>query len=426
MGRCFGASSLCRKVSAEGSLGRDTGSAEGPVARTVVILGASVRAAAQSALRAGFTPWGADMFADADLCAVADARRVENYPEGLAAAAEMAAAAPWIYTGGLENRPELVERITLLHPLWGNPAQVLRRVRDPWQLREVLVAAGIACPALARTAEGLPTDGSWLRKPLGSSGGTGIVAWRGKGQSMRAGTAAPEAAYKGVTGGGTWAGRGYFQQRIRGRSCSAVFVAAGGRAALLGITRQLVGTRWANAKPFRYAGSIGPLATVGPIARQFQRIGQVLAEQFGLVGVFGVDAVMAQGRVWPVEVNPRWTASVEVLERAWELPVFAWHAAACSIGALPAEWPAGSRPKAWIGKAILFAPVEIRVRERFARWARPLWAGRPWPDLADVPAPGTRIPAGRPVLTAFARGANQAAVVESLARRLAEVEARLT
>lgn len=397
-----------------------------PVAPRVLILGASVRAAAQSALRAGFVPWAADVFADADLCAAADARRVEDYPAGLPAAAAMAPAAPWMYTGGLENRPELVQRISAQRPLWGNPAEVLRQVRDPWRVRRALVAAGIGCPLLARSPEGLPADGSWLCKPLRGSGGAGIFAWRGQWPRASPGDGCQKTCLQAQPGQSPRGGRAYFQQRIRGRPCSAVFVGAGGRSVLIGVTLQLIGTRWTHAKPFRYAGSVGPLPVAGPVAAQFRRIGQALAGEFGLVGVFGVDAVLTQGQVWPVEVNPRWTASVEVLERAWGMPALAWHAAACSASRLPEGWAEGYRPTPWVGKAILFAPGELWVTEGFAGWARPRWADQEWPELADVPAPGTRILPGRPVLTVFAQGASQAAVLKDLACRLAEVEARLT
>lgn len=395
------------------------------MAPTVLILGASVRAAAQSALRAGFKPWAADLFADADLCAVANARQVEHYPHGLAAAAASAPAAPWMYTGALENWPDLVQRISADRPLWGNSADVLRQVRDPWRVRRALVAAGIACPLLSRNPEGLPADGSWLCKPLRGSGGAGIFAWRGEWPWPRTGPVPPGAPFQGQAGGAP-TGLVYFQQRIRGKACSAVFVGAAGRSVLIGITRQLVGTRWAHAKPFHYAGSVGPLPALGPVARQFQRIGQALAGAFGLVGVFGVDAVVARGRVWPVEVNPRWTASLEVLERAWAVPGFAWHAAACSGNVLPENCAKDFPPAPQVGKAVLFAPGEVRVTEAFAQWAQPKWAGPRWPELADVPAPGTRIAPGRPVLTVFAQGASQAAVLEHLACRLAEVEVRLT
>jgi len=397
-----------------------------PVAQTVVIVGASVRAAAQSAIRAGFVPWAADLFADADLCAVACARRITDYPEGLVAAAASAPFGPWMYTGALENRPDLVQRLSARRSLWGNSAEVLRKVRDPWRVRQALVACGILCPQLARSWAGLPADGSWLRKPLAGSGGVGIVAWRGEGQGPRARLRRPEGGSQNENPFGDASGALYFQKRICGKPCSAVFIGAKGRAVLLGITRQLVGTRWAHAKPFRYAGSVGPWLLRKPLGVQLERIGQALAQEFRLVGVFGVDAVVAAGRVWPVEVNPRWTASIEVLERACGLPVFAWHAAACSKGELPDWHYSRLRRHAQAGKAILFAPHELWVTEAFARWARPLWARREWPALADVPAAGTHIRPGRPVLTLLAQASSQAAVLHDLARGMAEVEGRLT
>ena len=51
---------------------------------SLLIFGASVRAAAFSALRAGLQPWCADLFADADLRARCPTIRVpaEVYPDG--------------------------------------------------------------------------------------------------------------------------------------------------------------------------------------------------------------------------------------------------------------------------------------------------------------------------------------------------------
>src|SRR5436190_2180226 len=45
---------------------------------TVVVVGASARAAAFAALRAGLRPWALDLFADRDLCAACPARRLEE------------------------------------------------------------------------------------------------------------------------------------------------------------------------------------------------------------------------------------------------------------------------------------------------------------------------------------------------------------
>src|SRR5690242_9210524 len=91
----------------------------------LLIVGASVRAAAQSAVRAGYRVWGTDLFADADLCAIADAASVARYPSGLLASMTAAPDAPFMYTGALENYPALIERMARLKTCWGNSAEVL-------------------------------------------------------------------------------------------------------------------------------------------------------------------------------------------------------------------------------------------------------------------------------------------------------------
>src|SRR4051812_33753816 len=98
----------------------------------LVLLGASVRAAASSALRAGLSPWGIDLFADADLCARCPAMRLGGrYPQGFLEAIENAPPGPWLYTGGLENHPFLVGQLADRRPLWGNDAGALVKARDP-------------------------------------------------------------------------------------------------------------------------------------------------------------------------------------------------------------------------------------------------------------------------------------------------------
>jgi len=95
----------------------------------LLILGASARAAAQSALRAGCRRvWAADLFADADLRACAEVVQVRDYPHGLEAAISQAPDGPWMYTGALENHPRLVDRLARLHPLLGCPGSVA-----PWE-----------------------------------------------------------------------------------------------------------------------------------------------------------------------------------------------------------------------------------------------------------------------------------------------------
>ena len=199
---------------------------------TLIIVGASARAAAFSALRAGLRPWCLDLFADADLQARCPVEVIpfEQYPRSLPQRIAAAPPGPWLYTGGLENRPAIVRRIARDRPLLGNDADVLRLVRDPVWLAKRFRTAGVPHPEVRMTE---PSSGTWLAKPRAGAGGAGIRAWQ-RGEPL------PQ--------------RLYFQEFIAGPSCAAVY--DGPR--LLGVTDQLVGEAWLGAGRFHYCGSIGP------------------------------------------------------------------------------------------------------------------------------------------------------------------------
>src|ERR1700733_2287062 len=90
----------------------------------LLIFGASARAAAFSALRAGLQPWCADLFADLDLAYCSRVTRVpgKEYPHAFLSLLQEAPPGPWMYAGGLENHPDLVEQMAQARPLWGNKA----------------------------------------------------------------------------------------------------------------------------------------------------------------------------------------------------------------------------------------------------------------------------------------------------------------
>jgi predicted ATP-grasp superfamily ATP-dependent carboligase len=126
-----------------------------------------------------------------------------------------------------------------------------------------------------------------------------------------------------------------------------------------------------------------------------------------------------------VEVNPRYTASVEVLEHATGLKALAWHRRAFDPKAERPAAPAAAA--ACVGKAILFAPRDVTFPAD-GPWAdvlrSPSAVGEA-PAYADIPPPNTHIKAGRPVLTFFARAATAEACEEELRRTAAELSARL-
>lgn len=396
------------------------GGYDGAMAETLLILGASARAAAFSALRAGFRPVCGDLFADSDLRAACPVTAIERYPAELAEVASAAPAGAWLYTGGLENYPKLVDRVSRSRELLGVGGDVLRRVRDPFLVAEALRRAGLPAPECRPSAAGLPTDGSWLVKGRRSSGGGLVAAWRGE-QTVRAQPG--------------WC----FQKRIAGESQAAVFVAAAAEARLVGVTEQLLACESPAENPlplgegvgdaFRYSGSLGPVPLTTVQRERFEQIGNVLAREFGLTGLFGVDCIVAGDGIWPVEVNPRYTASVEVLERAIGVSAIEWHVAACRETRLPQD-ALPTTSGMWFGKTIVYAPTTSGTKdyvvggELTAEW-QAANADSLWPRFADLPAPGTKVAAGQPVFTLFASAGDRQTLREQLAREAAAWQARL-
>ena len=390
-----------------------------PTRPPILIAGASARAAAFSAVAAGLAPQALDLFADDDLATCCPTIRVAGYPRGFAGAARSLPGSPWLYTGGLENHPRIVEAISRERSLWGNGGAVLRRVRDPWGVAETLHAAKINVPPLRRADNSRPPGIDWLLKSTGSSGGLGV----------RLG----DQCVPPSTGRHRW----YVQERVLGRSLGAVFLAADGAARLLGVTDQLVGTSWTGAPPFHYAGSIGPLRLTPRARATVARIGDCLAAEYQLVGLFGVDLIRdRQGRYWPVEVNPRYPASAEVLELATGVSIVGLHARACTERTLPQFAPLASR--GYVGKAVVYAPGDFIVTAtQNRRWhasnnslntasvsqsnATPVSCFK----VADIPRVGTQVPSGAPVVTLLERGRDVATVRRRLRSRCVALRNRL-
>ena len=206
-------------------------------------------------------------------------------------------------------------------------------------------------------------------------------------------------------GNGVCAALFYYQEFIEGESCAAIYLGDGRSARLLGVTKQLVGESWLHAAGFRYCGSIGPMVLGAAANQMLVDIGSALANGFGLRGLFGIDCILCDGVPYPVEVNPRYTASIEVLEHATGLSALALHRQVFDSTAPNRASPVASGAIA--GKAILFARAPLRFPEdgTWRSWTTTFPGVEIMPIFADIPQPGTLIDKGRPILTFFRRAA---------------------
>lgn len=383
----------------EGRPAATNSAAAGNMTDTLLILGASARAAASSTIRAGLNPSAIDLFGDVDLrqsCRLT--RCISDYPGEFPCVARELPPSAWMFTGGLENHTRIIDELSADRVLWGTPSRVISQVRDPWKLAECLRDAGLLYPDIAHVTScaGPPAwathvNRRWLRKPYRSAGGGKIDFWQAHRRSVA------DAAVDGSRGDpdATW----YLQREVEGDSQSAVFVAAGGEAVLFGVTRQLVGAAWAGASGFRYTGSIGPLPLPAAVVANWCRIGECLAREFRLQGLFGVDAIANREGIWTIEVNPRYTSSIEILEFGLQRHAIAEHIAACRDGRLNRRLP--ESVGRFRGKAVMYASRDLQIDEAFVATARQSNDRQPWPVVADIPPVGQRIVAGHPVATLF-------------------------
>jgi predicted ATP-grasp superfamily ATP-dependent carboligase len=189
---------------------------------------------------------------------------------------------------------------------------------------------------------------------------------------------------------------------------------------LLGSTRQLIGPPWTTAGPFVYAGNIGPWRLADATTAMLDTLGKLVAERAGLEGLFGVDFLLHENEEWVLEVNPRYPASLEILERATGAALLGHHLAACLQGELlpPPNFSPDARCH---GKAIVYARTRCTIdADQAGQWL--VEACEAEPSVADVPAAGTVIEPGQPVLTRFASGRTVEEVEEQLRAEVARGE----
>lgn len=333
--------------------------ASGPL----LIVGASARAAAMSAIRAGFEPWGIDLFGDRDFRDIASVRvcPMDQYPHGIPAIArswpELPKRAPLLLAGAMENHLQVVAKLAEDHPLLASSVSAIAKARDGNLWRFWPDMPGLRYPW---PGEEKAFGQGWMRKPRFSGGGRNID--RSPTMSCQTGDEV------------------YLQAFVPGRPVSAIYahesfpipaLPATGRC-LLGITQQLIGDRRLGTQGFIFCGNVAPLALSENQQALLERLGHWIMRTTGLRSIFGVDLILGgDGTLWPIEINPRYTASVEVIERL-------------------AYWPAAAKGIHHARQNAMVPDLSAVVLDHAA--------------VADIPAAGDFIPQGRPVCSILAHG----------------------
>lgn len=239
-----------------------------------------------------------------------------------------------------------------------------------------------------------PTDRrGWVRKRIDSAGGVSVAPAE-QGHAKR---------------DGSW----IWQRNVPGESLSAALLLTAGTVRWLGAACSLPPAADSGASPFSYGGSLrleqpSPLLVNGSL-----EIGQRLRSRYGVRGLVGIDFIARPDALWLLEINSRYTASME-LHEAPDQSLIAAHLDA--IRGLPVET---HEPTELRGKKIVYATngtiVSKRLGTAVLEKARQSVAGeRVAITLHDRPLPGTQVRRAAPLCTVMGRGPNGKAIAAAL------------
>ena len=125
-----------------------------------------------------------------------------------------------------------------------------------------------------------------------------------------------------------------------------------------------------------------------------------------------MDFILKGGTIYPLEINPRYTASMELVERAYGISIFDAHLAACQ-GRLPGFDLGAQAAPDFLGKAILFATDGLVFKNPWSWYER---------GARDLPHDGEHIDRGKPVCTVFSRGRTRTECYDGIREAAAEVQ----
>jgi predicted ATP-grasp superfamily ATP-dependent carboligase len=370
-------------------------------------VGLSARMLAQSAGRAGLNVAALDIFGDRDT------RRYTPLwfdigGEGLSIdrtrlfdALERTARLPrmlgFVVGSGVEPLVQELCSASRLPRFIGNSAEATAAVREPHRFFALLDRLGITHPDVATTRP-FDTTG-WLFKRADGCGGTHIEV-----------LGPPRA---------TAPADGYFQRLAAGRSMSALFVGARGKASVIGFAEQL--SMPAGSFPFLHTGSIGPVELPRQVAADITAAIDAIVAHTDLVGLNSIDFLLNGDNFQVLEINARPSSTMTLYEIAspetWPRGLIACHLDACIDGCLPPPAPTTTLLRA--AQRVLFAPRGFVVSGPFSD------ACFSDPACHDVPQPGTRIGAGEPVCTLVVTQPSTSSVRDELERREALVLQRI-
>ena len=334
---------------------------------------------AQSAALGGFRTYAIDFFADSDTrqyterC-IAVRMGAKGFDEGQLLDTIKDFAPPHrdcalVYGSGIDNRPLLVEKLTMERILFGNKPVTLKQINSAQVFFGLLDRLGIPYPETRFTLPDRGYDG--IVKSDCGEGGKDIRFFSANSLPIQS---------------------DYYQRLVPGDAYSLLFLANGMESRVIGFNTQWTATH-EPTQPFLFAGAINRTDLTETQCSEVEEYAAKLTAASGLVGLNSLDFVLANGVCQVLEINPRPSATMALYDEDFTQGLLALHIAACH-GELPPPIRHNGTVRA--------------MRTVFSNTATKIPVGFRWPEgCTDIPNSGTTISAGQPVCGLVVRGKNR-------------------
>mgnify|MGYP001948564199 CR=1 FL=1 len=360
----------------------------------VLIIASSGRMLAESARRAGMMPLIIDLFGDVDTREFAfDIQVVKGFDRLhlLPAVDVFLSIYPidgFIYGSGLESQQECLGWISEKISVLGNHPCTFNNILDKKYFFSKLDELNIDYP---ETRFGPPVvPEGWLVKPYYSEGGAGIVEFDNEKND-------PQPVY--------------WQRFIKGQAMSALFLADGSKAEIIGFNTQWVDQD--NHYPFIFSGVINQ-TELSAIQQGliFRWIKKTVAE-FSLTGLNSLDFIVNEQSCFMLEINPRPSASMVLYEPDYPNGLLFEHIRACRDGLEHFRFRGSQMVR---GYQIIYARYDLTFPSGI-KWSE-------W--VTDRPTAGSFIRMDQPICSIIAVEKNANIVLSVLQQRTDNIYKLLT
>ena len=203
---------------------------------------------------------------------------------------------------GFEGKYDVLRQANEILPLYANSLSVFKCLENPVLFFETLKLLEVPFPQVNLSADSFKDLGSdWILKDLGSSGGHGIKKKFGRKSKSSE----------------------YFQKQLPGTAVSLSFFADGQNVIPLGYSKPVT-TKQSNL-PFVFCGLDGPIELNDSVDQEALRISKLIVQKFKLRGFNGIDFLVSDKAVHFLDLNPRITASFEILQESHSFCFFEKH-----------------------------------------------------------------------------------------------------